>query len=147
MKRRGHSVRKAILLKKPGGKAKENRPAFTHPRDVIWCAAPPSPLPNPVHHTEHLNVTHLAKAFRRECKGKKCKFENSKYFTFTLYKFTLDLLNSQTCGVAMQEKILVGHKLRRFRQSSGLSQTAMAEALDISPSYLNLLEHLSLIHI
>ena len=41
----------------------------------------------------------------------------------------------------MQEKILVGHKLRRFRQSAGLSQTAMAEALDISPSYLNLLEH------
>lgn len=41
----------------------------------------------------------------------------------------------------MQEKILVGHKLRRFRQSIGLSQTAMAEALDISPSYLNLLEH------
>ena len=110
MKRRGHSVRKAILLKKPGGKAKENRPAFAHPRDVIWCAAPPSPLPNPVHHTVHLNVTHLAKAFRRECKGKKCKFENSKYFTFTLYKFTLDLLNSQTCGFAMQEKILVGHK-------------------------------------
>ena len=141
MKRRGHSVRKAILLKKPGGKAKENRPAFTHPRDVIWCAAPPSPLPNPVHHTEHLNITYLPKAFRRECKGQKCKFENSKYFTFTLYKFTLDLLNSQTCGFAMQEKILVGHKLRRFRQSSGLSQTAMAEALDISPSYLNLLEH------
>ena len=41
----------------------------------------------------------------------------------------------------MQEKILVGHKLRRCRQSAGLSQTAMAEALDISPSYLNLLEH------
>jgi len=41
----------------------------------------------------------------------------------------------------MQEKILVGHKLRRFRQSASLSQTAMAEALDISPSYLNLLEH------
>ena len=141
MKRRGHSVRKAILLKKPGGKAKENRPAFAHPRDVIRCAAPPSPLPNPVHHTEHLNITHLAEAFRRECKGKKCKFENSKYFIFTLYNFTLDLLNSQTCGFAMQEKILVGHKLRRFRQSSGLSQTAMAEALDISPSYLNLLEH------
>jgi predicted transcriptional regulator/transcriptional regulator with XRE-family HTH domain len=44
-------------------------------------------------------------------------------------------------GLAMQEKILVGHKLRRFRQSIGLSQTAMAEALEISPSYLNLLEH------
>ena len=41
----------------------------------------------------------------------------------------------------MQEKILVGHKLRRFRQSIDLSQTAMAETLDISPSYLNLLEH------
>ena len=41
----------------------------------------------------------------------------------------------------MQEKILVGHKLRRFRQSIDLSQTVMAETLDISPSYLNLLEH------
>ena len=41
----------------------------------------------------------------------------------------------------MQEKILVGHKLRRFRKTIGLSQTAMAEALEISPSYLNLLEH------
>lgn len=41
----------------------------------------------------------------------------------------------------MQEKILVGHKLRRVRQSLSLSQTAMAETLDISPSYLNLLEH------
>ena len=41
----------------------------------------------------------------------------------------------------MQGKILVGHKLRRFRKSIGLSQTAMAEALEISPSYLNLLEH------
>ena len=41
----------------------------------------------------------------------------------------------------MQEKSLVGHKLRRFRNSIGLSQTAMAEALAISPSYLNLLEH------
>ncbi len=41
----------------------------------------------------------------------------------------------------MQDKILVGHKLRRFRQSVSMSQTAMADALDISPSYLNLLEH------
>lgn len=41
----------------------------------------------------------------------------------------------------MQDKILVGHKLRRVRQGLGLSQTAMAESLDISPSYLNLLEH------
>ena len=28
----------------------------------------------------------------------------------------------------MQEKILVGHKLRRFRETIGLSQTAMADA-------------------
>ena len=41
----------------------------------------------------------------------------------------------------MQEKIFVGHKLRRFRKTIGLSQTAMADALEISPSYLNLLEH------
>ena len=41
----------------------------------------------------------------------------------------------------MQEKILVGHKLRRSRQSMELSQTAMSEILDISPSCLNLLKH------
>ena len=41
----------------------------------------------------------------------------------------------------MQEKILVGHKLRRYRKTIGLSQTTMADALEISPSYLNLLEH------
>lgn len=39
------------------------------------------------------------------------------------------------------EKILAGHKLRRFRQTLDLSQSAMAETLGISPSYLNLLEH------
>ena len=32
----------------------------------------------------------------------------------------------------MQEKIVVGHKLCRFRQSAGLSQTAMAEALELA---------------
>ena len=37
-------------------------------------------------------------------------------------------------------KILVGHKLRRLRRPPELSQTAMS-ILDISPSYLNLLEH------
>lgn len=71
-------------------------------------------------------------------RGKKCKCENSKNFTFSFYKFTLSL---EAGGDDMQEKILVGHKLRRFRQSVSLSQTAMAETLDISPSYLNLLEH------
>ena len=39
------------------------------------------------------------------------------------------------------DKILAGHKLRRFRQALDLSQSAMAETLGISPSYLNLLEH------
>tara|TARA_B100000989_G_C19397192_1_gene408325 strand:- start:55 stop:321 length:267 start_codon:yes stop_codon:yes gene_type:complete len=41
----------------------------------------------------------------------------------------------------MQQKILVGHKLTRLRQSMELSQSAMSDILDISPSYLNLLEH------
>ena len=41
----------------------------------------------------------------------------------------------------MQEKILVDHKLRRLRQSMQLPQAAMSEILDISPSYLKLLEH------
>ena len=55
---------------------------------------------------------------------------------------TQDVAGTGTKGeTALKEKILVGHKLRRFRQSAGLSQTAMAEVLDISPSYLNLLEH------
>lgn len=36
---------------------------------------------------------------------------------------------------------MVGHKVRRLRRSSGLTQLQMAEQLGISPSYLNLLEH------
>ncbi|MDA0909054.1 MAG: helix-turn-helix transcriptional regulator, partial [Proteobacteria bacterium] len=39
------------------------------------------------------------------------------------------------------DKIMAGHKLRRFRQSLDMSQSGMAETLGISPSYLNLLEH------
>ena len=41
----------------------------------------------------------------------------------------------------MDKKIMLGHKIRRFRQDQGLSQTQMAEQLGISPSYLNLIEH------
>ncbi len=37
-------------------------------------------------------------------------------------------------------KLLVGHRLRRFRQTLGLTQTRMAEDLGISASYLNLME-------
>ena len=41
----------------------------------------------------------------------------------------------------MEKKAFIGHKLRRFRLDQGVSQTEMAEQLDISPSYLNLIEH------
>ena len=39
-----------------------------------------------------------------------------------------------------QEKLLAGHAVRRLRRARGLTQAAMAEALAISPSYLNLIE-------
>lgn len=37
-------------------------------------------------------------------------------------------------------KILAGHAVRRLRRGEGMTQAAMAEALDISPSYLALIE-------
>lgn len=39
-----------------------------------------------------------------------------------------------------EHKIFAGPRVRRIRNGLGLTQTAMAEALDISPSYLNLIE-------
>lgn len=39
-----------------------------------------------------------------------------------------------------ENKIFAGPRVRRIRNSLGLTQTAMAEALEISPSYLNLIE-------
>ncbi|GIL02287.1 MAG: Cro/Cl family transcriptional regulator [Alphaproteobacteria bacterium] len=39
-----------------------------------------------------------------------------------------------------EQKIFAGPRIRRVRHSLGLTQTAMAEALGISPSYLNLIE-------
>ncbi len=41
----------------------------------------------------------------------------------------------------MDRKIMLGNKLRRFRQDQGLRQSEMAERIGISPSYLNLIEH------
>lgn len=41
----------------------------------------------------------------------------------------------------MPAKLMLGHKVRRLRRESGLSQAQMAEQLAISPSYLNLIEH------
>ena len=37
-------------------------------------------------------------------------------------------------------KLFAGHAIRRMRRQAGLTQAAMAEALTISPSYLNLVE-------
>ncbi|MHB2267011.1 helix-turn-helix domain-containing protein [Aliihoeflea sp. PC F10.4] len=39
-----------------------------------------------------------------------------------------------------EQKIFAGPRIRRIRNGKGLTQTAMAEALGISPSYLNLIE-------
>lgn len=36
---------------------------------------------------------------------------------------------------------MLGHKVRRLRRESGLTQAQMAEMLGVSPSYLNLIEH------
>ncbi len=40
-----------------------------------------------------------------------------------------------------ERKIFAGATVRRVRRNQGLTQLAMAELLDISPSYLNLIEH------
>ncbi len=40
----------------------------------------------------------------------------------------------------MADKLLAGHAVRRLRRGAGLTQVALAAALDISPSYLNLIE-------
>lgn len=37
-------------------------------------------------------------------------------------------------------KLFAGHAIRRLRRANGLSQVGLADALDISPSYLNLIE-------
>ncbi|WP_315764656.1 helix-turn-helix domain-containing protein [Sphingomonas sp. Y38-1Y] len=39
-----------------------------------------------------------------------------------------------------EHKLIAGHAVRRVRRQLGLTQAAMADALDISPSYLNLIE-------
>lgn len=42
--------------------------------------------------------------------------------------------------MAKEEKLLIGPRLRRFRQTLGLTQARMAEDLGVSASYLNLME-------
>jgi predicted transcriptional regulator len=39
-----------------------------------------------------------------------------------------------------ESKLFAGHAVRRLRRAAGLTQAAMAEALVVSPSYLNLIE-------
>jgi transcriptional regulator with XRE-family HTH domain len=39
-----------------------------------------------------------------------------------------------------EKKLFAGGRIRRLRRSSGFTQSAMAETLDISASYLNLIE-------
>ena len=43
--------------------------------------------------------------------------------------------------LVLDKKIFVGRKLRSLRDLLGMTQSKMAAALDISPTYLNLLEH------
>ncbi|NJM36195.1 MAG: helix-turn-helix transcriptional regulator [Rhodomicrobium sp.] len=38
------------------------------------------------------------------------------------------------------QKLFAGHAVRRIRRTSGLTQAVMAQSLDVSPSYLNLIE-------
>ena len=42
---------------------------------------------------------------------------------------------------SLERKVLLGHKIRRFREELGLKQSEMAEQIEISSSYLNLIEH------
>jgi XRE family transcriptional regulator, fatty acid utilization regulator len=39
-----------------------------------------------------------------------------------------------------EQKLFAGHAVRRIRRANGLTQSAMAESLSVSPSYLNLIE-------
>jgi XRE family transcriptional regulator, fatty acid utilization regulator len=41
----------------------------------------------------------------------------------------------------MDKKVMLGHRIRRLRGEQGMSQVQLAQELEISPSYLNLIEH------
>ncbi len=41
----------------------------------------------------------------------------------------------------MARRLFLGPKVRQYRRELGLTQVAMAKKLEISPSYLNLIEH------
>ena len=43
--------------------------------------------------------------------------------------------------IDIKEKPMIGHKIRRLRNQLGITQSDMAQAIGISASYLNLIEH------
>lgn len=50
------------------------------------------------------------------------------------------MLLARDCPPMADSKLFAGHRIKRLRRQAGLTQAAMAEMLDISPSYLNLVE-------
>lgn len=50
------------------------------------------------------------------------------------------LVSAMAERAALPRKLMAGHAVRRLRRQLGLTQIAMAEALEISPSYLTLIE-------
>src|SRR5690349_3613004 len=66
-----------------------------------------------------------------------CKLVNQQIFT----NWELHLSKLLKGGRAADKKVMLGHRLRRLRREQGLSQSQLAEQLEISPSYLNLIEH------
>src|SRR6202048_5594908 len=58
------------------------------------------------------------------------------YFVTFVTKSTSEAVMADDSG----KKLFVGPRFRRIRQQLGLSQTQMAEGLEISPSYINLIE-------
>src|SRR4029077_15268635 len=54
---------------------------------------------------------------------------------------TLQTLSSQRRYPGQVSKTFVGSRVRQLRSERGFSQAALAQMLDISPSYLNQIEH------
>jgi XRE family transcriptional regulator, fatty acid utilization regulator len=55
-------------------------------------------------------------------------------------KFSCKYVKIVTISFMADQKLFAGHAVRRIRRANGLTQALMAEALEISPSYLNLIE-------
>lgn len=64
---------------------------------------------------------------------------NDLIYTLRIIFMTVDC--APMAFAQLDQKAMLGHKIRRFRNDHGLSQTEMAAQIGISPSYLNLIEH------